>query len=71
MRSNSCMPPSTVLRPVLAYAFIGLGAGFKNSSWNCFISGLDDAWFLWRRRTLVAAVGQLLFNNGWQWFIRY
>ncbi|KAH7127609.1 MFS transporter [Dactylonectria macrodidyma] len=70
-------PPFYVL--VIAFAFIGLGAGLKNASWNGFISGFENSnellgllhGFYGLGATILPLVSSFLLSHGWKWYMLY
>ncbi|KAJ5379854.1 uncharacterized protein N7496_002282 [Penicillium cataractarum] len=75
---SSFHPPFYAL--ILAYALVGLGAGFKNATWNSFISGLEHAnellgllhgFYGLGATVLPALASSLLSSKNWQWFMIY
>ncbi|KAJ3466417.1 hypothetical protein MRS44_003981 [Fusarium solani] len=67
-------PPFYAL--VVAFAFIGLGAGLKNASWNGFISGFKNSnellgllhGFYGLGATILPLISSFLLSHGWKCF---
>ncbi|KAL6360899.1 hypothetical protein LRP88_04359 [Fusarium phalaenopsidis] len=70
-------PPFYAL--VVAFAFIGLGAGLKNASWNGFISGFKNSnellellhGFYGLGATILPLISSFLLSYGWKWYMLY